>query len=70
MKAGLYVALLRGIDVGGKNKLPMKELSAIFALAGCTEIKTYIQSGNVSATPRSSRPLRAKIRFSRRVSEG
>src|SRR5262245_12012433 len=42
-----YAALLRGINVGGKNKLPMKDLSAIFASAGCTGVETYIQSGNV-----------------------
>jgi uncharacterized protein (DUF1697 family) len=42
-----YLALLRGINVGGKAKLPMKELSAIFAAAGAREIKTFIQSGNV-----------------------
>jgi len=43
----LSVALLRGINVGGKNKLPMLALKEIFAAAGCTEVKTYIQSGNV-----------------------
>jgi uncharacterized protein (DUF1697 family) len=42
-----YVALLRGINVGGKNKLPMKDLAAMFADAGCKEVRTYIQSGNV-----------------------
>ena len=42
-----HLALLRGINVGGKAKLPMKELSAIFAAAGATNIRTYIQSGNV-----------------------
>lgn len=42
-----HVALLRGINVGGKNKLPMKELAAMFAEAGCAEVATYIQSGNV-----------------------
>jgi uncharacterized protein (DUF1697 family) len=42
-----YVALLRGINVGGKNKLPMKDLSAMFVAAGCTDVQTYIQSGNV-----------------------
>ena len=42
-----HVALLRGINVGGKNMLPMKELAAIFAKAGCAEVVTYIQSGNV-----------------------
>ncbi|MCB9651619.1 MAG: DUF1697 domain-containing protein [Deltaproteobacteria bacterium] len=44
---GRYVALMRGINVGGKNKLPMKDLVAIFEAAGCAEVKTYIQSGNV-----------------------
>ena len=43
----IHVALLRGINVGGKNKLPMKELTAIFEGAGGTEVRTYIQSGNV-----------------------
>ena len=42
-----YVALLRGINVGGKAKLPMKELAAIFQAAGATSVATYIQSGNV-----------------------
>ena len=41
-----YIALFRGINVGGKNKLPMKELVAILQQLGCSEIKTYIQSGN------------------------
>lgn len=44
---GVYVALLRGINVGGKNKLPMPELAAIFERVACTDIRTYIQSGNV-----------------------
>jgi len=42
-----HVALLRGINVGGKNMLPMKELVAMFAKAGCIDVTTYIQSGNV-----------------------
>ena len=41
------VALLRGINVGGKNRLPMKELAALFVKAGCVDVRTYIQSGNV-----------------------
>ncbi len=41
------MALLRGINVGGRNKLPMKDLVAIFEAAGCTDVRTYIQSGNV-----------------------
>jgi uncharacterized protein (DUF1697 family) len=42
-----HVALLRGINVGGKNMLPMKELASLFAEAGCADVTTYIQSGNV-----------------------
>ncbi|MDB4968372.1 MAG: hypothetical protein JWN44_4061 [Myxococcales bacterium] len=45
--ARTWVALLRGINVGGKNKLPMKELAAIFGEAGCSAVRTYIASGNV-----------------------
>jgi len=43
----MYLALLRGINVGGKASLPMKELAAIFAAAGATDVRTFIQSGNV-----------------------
>ena len=44
---GVNVALLRGINVGGKNRLPMKELAAMFVDLGCDDVRTYIQSGNV-----------------------
>jgi len=44
--ASAYVALLRGINVGGKNMLPMKDFAAMLAKAGCTDVRTYIQSGN------------------------
>jgi uncharacterized protein (DUF1697 family) len=42
-----FVALLRGINVGGKNMLPMKDLIKLFEKAGCTNVKNYIQSGNI-----------------------
>ncbi|RLT28327.1 MAG: DUF1697 domain-containing protein [Chloroflexi bacterium] len=45
-----YVVLLRGINVGGKNKLPMAELKQALIEHGCTEVATYIQSGNVVLT--------------------
>jgi uncharacterized protein (DUF1697 family) len=44
---GPYVALLRGINVGGRNMLPMRDLTAIFTDVGCVDVTTYIQSGNV-----------------------
>lgn len=42
-----HVALLRGINVGGRNRLPMDELARSFEHAGCASVRTYIQSGNV-----------------------
>jgi len=43
----IYLGLLRGINVGGKNRLPMKRLTEIFTDAGGRECKTSIQSGNL-----------------------
>jgi uncharacterized protein (DUF1697 family) len=45
--SGTFVALLRGINVGGKNMLPMRDLVALFERAGCAEVRHYIQSGNI-----------------------
>jgi uncharacterized protein (DUF1697 family) len=42
-----YVALLRGINVGGRNPVPMPALRALFEEEGFAEVATYIQSGNV-----------------------
>ena len=41
-----YVALFRGINVGGKQILPMQALREILAACGCEDVQTYIQSGN------------------------
>jgi len=41
-----FVALLRGINVGGKNILPMSEFRELLATLGCDDVATYIQSGN------------------------
>ena len=43
----VYVALLRGINVGGNNKVAMKTLKAAFEAAGMEQVSTYINSGNV-----------------------
>jgi uncharacterized protein (DUF1697 family) len=42
-----YVALLRGINVGGKNLIPMAELTSCLAALRLADVRTYIQSGNV-----------------------
>ena len=43
----VHVALLRGINLGAANRLPMKDLARIFSGVGCANVRTYIQSGNV-----------------------
>ena len=55
---GTHVALLRGINVGGKNKLLMRDLSSMFVEAGCGDVQTYIQSGNVVFRAGSALALR------------
>jgi uncharacterized protein (DUF1697 family) len=42
-----YVALLRGINVGGNRTVSMKTLKAVFEAADMTDVRTYINSGNV-----------------------
>ena len=57
MSSSRYVALLRGINVGGRNKVPMAELRTAVEDVGHTDVTTYIQSGNVlftSSKPRAS----------------
>jgi uncharacterized protein (DUF1697 family) len=45
--AGAYVALLRGINVGTANRMPMPPLLAAFSDAGCSDVQSYIMSGNI-----------------------
>lgn len=54
-----WIALLRGINVGGKNKLPMKELVADLESLKLKSVRTYIQSGNVVF--QSSRKAAARL---------
>lgn len=42
-----YISLLRGINVGGNNKILMKDLKDLYVKLNLTDIVTYIQSGNV-----------------------
>lgn len=42
-----WVAFLRGINVGGRHRLPMTDLRDCLVSIGCTKVRTYIQSGNV-----------------------
>ncbi len=44
-----YVALLRSINVGGHSKVGMEDLRRLFLALGLTDVKTYLQSGNVTS---------------------
>ena len=50
----IYVALLRGLNVGAHNRISMKDLSAVFQAAGCVDVETFIQSGNVLFTAKAA----------------
>ncbi len=64
------VALLRGINVGGRNKLAMADLSAIFVDAGCTQVQTYIQSGNVCCVAPTEIVARLSEIVTARIADG
>lgn len=57
--AETHVALLRGINVGGKHPVPMAELRGVFEGLGCEDVRTYIQSGNV--VYRAAEPLAPRV---------
>ena len=44
-----YLALLRGVNVGGNNKVTMSDLVAVMTEDGFVDVKSYINSGNDSA---------------------
>lgn len=61
-----YLALLRGVNVGGKNKVSMAELKICFEDLGFTDVSTYINSGNVlfsstKSTDRLAKEIEAKL---------
>jgi uncharacterized protein (DUF1697 family) len=43
----VYIAFLRGVNVGGRGKVRMEELKELFESIGFSDVRTYIQSGNV-----------------------
>jgi uncharacterized protein (DUF1697 family) len=67
-----YIALFRGINVGGTNVLPMKDLVALLETIGSQNVKTYIQSGNAVFQNQEENPslLSNKIRVTLKKSHG
>jgi len=64
-----YVALLRGINVGGKHSIRMTDLKACFEAQGLDDVATYIQSGNVVFTARGGKGVLYFSRLVARVTE-
>ncbi|HEY1134176.1 MAG TPA: DUF1697 domain-containing protein [Nocardioides sp.] len=60
-----YVAFLRAINLGPRNKYPMAELRAALATAGFADVATYIQTGNVRLTT----PMRSVARLTERLEQ-
>jgi uncharacterized protein (DUF1697 family) len=56
-----YVALLRGVNVGGRSKLEMKDLKRQVEDLGCSDVSTYINSGNVLFRDRRSAKTLTKL---------
>ncbi|HSV50289.1 MAG TPA: DUF1697 domain-containing protein, partial [Candidatus Acidoferrales bacterium] len=60
----VYVALLRGVNVGAKNRLKMADLQSTLEAAGLGHVETYIQSGNlIFQSSQTEEALREKIEF-------
>ncbi len=69
MPGASHLALLRGINVGGKNKLPMSALAEMFEAAGCKDVRTYIQSGNVIFNASAHVSARVSERVTTQIAE-
>lgn len=65
--AAVYVALLRGINVGGNNMVSMKALKESFDRLGFDEVRTYINSGNVLFRSKEQDPRRLEDRIDRMI---
>lgn len=64
---GIYVALLRGINVGGRAKVSMSALRELFIDLGYADAKTYIQSGNVIFSASLRSPSKAAGEIAERI---
>ncbi|HJY66025.1 MAG TPA: DUF1697 domain-containing protein [Streptosporangiaceae bacterium] len=64
-----HVALLRGINVGGRNKVPMAELREVVVSLGHTGVTTYIQSGNVLFTTSEDDPAKLAAALEAAIAE-
>ncbi len=64
---GLWIGFFRGINVGGHNMLPMKELRSALERMGCSSVSTCIQSGNVVFTNKEADADVLQLRIGRMI---
>ena len=69
MSENRYVALLRGINVGGNNLIKMIELRKSFAKMGFGDVETYIQSGNVIFSSRQTNKVKLTTLIEKALSD-
>ena len=62
-----WIVLFRGVNVGGKNRLPMKELLVLLENMGAEKVRTYIQSGNAVFQSAEKNPLQLSKRLSAEI---
>lgn len=67
-RATTYIALLRGINVGGRNRLAMADLRDVLADLGHADVRTYVQSGNAVFTSRRADPDAIEEELTQRLS--
>jgi uncharacterized protein (DUF1697 family) len=65
----IYIAILRGINVSGKNMIKMSELQNLFESLGFIKVKTYIQSGNVIFEAEAKKPNEIEKLVKEKISE-
>jgi len=64
-----YVALLRAINIGARNKIPMAGLKALFTDLGHEDVATYVQSGNVVFRSRAGTESRVAAEIEERITK-
>lgn len=67
--SGVFVALLRGVNVGGNNMISMKSLKASFEELGFTDVLTYINSGNIIFKTRESDARKLEVKIEKMLSK-
>jgi uncharacterized protein (DUF1697 family) len=68
-KSVVRVALLRGVNLGPNNRLPMAELKSLFEECACNESETYIQSGNVVFEAKEKLLAGLEARLAKKIEE-